>query len=160
MMQPVALIFVLPLFACAASTTLPVSLLVDSPQFQAAVHKMTVRSVLNSINEKNRTFYFGSTLADPSVWPANADWTSVRRTIYFSVYSSLLAIYAEHQARFVDTWNLAVAENDCKWFSNEPSQGVFNLTACEGPRDFAFQRGVAFRGSFLSILFTRSLTAS
>ncbi|KAJ7904054.1 glycoside hydrolase superfamily [Mycena leptocephala] len=124
-MQPVALIFVLPLFACVASTTPPVSLLVDSPQFQAAVHKMTVRSVLNSINEKNRTFYFGSTLADPSAWPANAEWTS---------------------ARFVDTWNLAVAENDCKWFSNEPSQGVFNLTACEGLRDFAFQRGVAFRG--------------
>jgi len=87
-----------------------------------------VRSVLKTINDKKlkgTPFYFGSTLADPSVAPQNAAWTS---------------------ARFEDTFNLAVAENNCKWFSNEPEEGVFNLTACSSLRDFAFARGDAFRG--------------
>jgi endo-1,4-beta-xylanase len=74
---------------------------------------------------KGTPFYFGSTLADPSVAPQNAAWTS---------------------ARFEDTFNLAVAENNCKWFSNEPEEGVFNLTACSSLRDYAVQRGDAFRG--------------
>jgi len=80
--------------------------------------------MINDKKLKGSTFYLGSTLADLSLL-RNPDWTS---------------------DRFEDTWNLAVAENDCEWFSNEPSQGVFNLTACEGLRDFAFQRGIAFRG--------------
>ncbi|KAJ7940829.1 glycoside hydrolase superfamily [Mycena leptocephala] len=111
----------------AASFTPNVSLLTDLPQFQN-LGKMTVRSVLKTINDKKlkgSTFYFGSTLADPSVAPQNAAWTS---------------------ARFEDTFNLAVAENNCKWFSNEPEEGVFNLTACSSLRDFAFQHGTAFRG--------------
>jgi len=98
------------------------------PKFQH-LNKITVRSVLKTINDKKlkgSTFYFGSTIADLSVNPQNAEWTS---------------------ARFEDTWNLAVAENDCKWFSNEPvAPGVFNLTACESLRDYAFERGIAFRG--------------
>ncbi|KAK7015022.1 beta-xylanase [Favolaschia claudopus] len=113
----------------AASFTPEVSLLTDLPQFHIQkLQKTTVRSVLKTINDKKlkgTTFLFGSTLADPSVAPQNAAWTS---------------------ARFEDTFNLAVAENNCKWFSNEPAQGVFNLTACEDLRDFAFQRGIAFRG--------------
>jgi GH35 family endo-1,4-beta-xylanase len=60
---------------------------------------------------------------------------------------SALSLIPHLQARFEDTWNLAVAENDCKWFSNEPvAPGVFNLTACESLRDYAFERGIAFRG--------------
>ncbi|KAJ7109189.1 glycoside hydrolase superfamily [Mycena epipterygia] len=104
-----------------------VSLLTDLPRFQGL--KMTVRSVLQTINDKKlkgTPFFFGSTIADLSLNTQNAAWTS---------------------ARFEDTWNLAVAENDCKWFSNEPvSPGVFNLTACESLRNYASQRGIAFRG--------------
>ncbi|KAJ6623448.1 glycoside hydrolase superfamily [Mycena sp. CBHHK59/15] len=111
------------------SFTPTVSLLTDLPQFQVqSLGKMTVHSVLKTINDKKLkrdTFYFGSTLADLSLNTQNAQWTS---------------------DRFEDTWNLAVAENDCKWFSNEPAEGVFNLTACESLRNFAFQRGIAFRG--------------
>ncbi|KAJ7343666.1 glycoside hydrolase superfamily [Mycena albidolilacea] len=119
----------LPIVAQAASFTPDVSLLTDLPQFQIQnLDKLTLRSVLKTINDKRlkgTTFYFGSTLADPSVAPQNAAWTS---------------------ARFEDTFNLAVAENNCKWFSNEPAEGVFNLTACAELRNFAFQRGIAFRG--------------
>ncbi|KAJ7738488.1 glycoside hydrolase superfamily [Mycena maculata] len=120
----------LPLLAQAASFTPDVSLLTDLPQFQGLLAgKTTMRSVLNTINHKNlkgTPFYFGSTLADPTVNPQNAAWTS---------------------ERFDDTWNLIVAENDCKWFSNEPmTPGVFNLTACESLRDYAFQHGDVFRG--------------
>jgi hypothetical protein len=68
----------------AASFTPNVSLLTDLPQFQN-LGKMTVRSVLKTINDKKlkgSTFYFGSTLADPSVAPQNAAWTSVRSLSY------------------------------------------------------------------------------
>ncbi|KAJ7489894.1 glycoside hydrolase superfamily [Mycena galericulata] len=127
-MRPTTTLFALPVLVRAASFTPEVSLLTDLPQFQGLT-KTTVRSVLNTINEKNlkgSPFYFGSTLADLSLNTQNAAWTS---------------------ARFEDTWNLIVAENDCKWFSNEPvSPGVFNLTACESLRNYAFQHGVAFRG--------------
>ncbi|KAJ7063124.1 glycoside hydrolase superfamily [Mycena amicta] len=112
----------------AASFTPNVSLLTDLPRFQN-LGKLTVRSVLKTINNrrlKTSEFYFGSTIADLALNTQNAEWTS---------------------ARFEDTWNLAVAENDCKWMANEPiSPGVFNLTACKTLRDFAFERGIAFRG--------------
>ncbi|KAJ7694173.1 glycoside hydrolase superfamily [Mycena rosella] len=128
-MRPTVAFLAFPVVAVhAASFTPAVSLLTDLPQFQNLANK-TVRSVLKTINDKKlkgTPFYFGSTLADLSVSPQNAEWTS---------------------ARFEDTWNLAVAENDCKWFSNEPvTPGVFNLTACQSLRDYAFQRGIAFRG--------------
>ncbi|KAJ7752040.1 glycoside hydrolase superfamily [Mycena metata] len=126
-MRPTIVFLALPLAVHAASFTPQVSLLTDLPHFQS-LGKTTIRSVLNTINNKKlkgTPFYFGSTLADPSVAPQNAVWTS---------------------ARFKDTFNLAVAENNCKWFSNEPAQGVFNLTACSSLRDFAFQSGDAFRG--------------
>lgn len=127
------MLFILPLLGClavvqGAAFTPQVSLLTDLPQFQN-LEQTTVRSVLRTINDKKlkgTPFYFGSTLADLSVAPQNAAWTS---------------------ARFEDTWNLIVAENNCKWFSNEPaSPGLFNLTACESLRNYAFQRGIAFRG--------------
>ncbi|KAJ7046588.1 glycoside hydrolase superfamily [Mycena alexandri] len=126
-MRPTIAFLALPIVVHAASFTPEVSLLTDLPHFQG-LEKTTIRSVLNIINGKKlkgTPFYFGSTLADPSVAPQNAAWTS---------------------ARFKDTFNLAVAENNCKWFSNEPAQGVFNLTACASLRDFAFQSGDAFRG--------------
>ncbi|KAJ7273526.1 glycoside hydrolase superfamily [Mycena haematopus] len=128
-MHPTLVFLALPIAVQAASFTPEVSLLTDLPQFQIQhLGKQTVRSVVNTINNKKlkgTTFYFGSTLADPSIAPQNAAWTS---------------------ARFEDTFNLAVAENNCKWFSNEPAEGVFNLTACEELRNFAFQHGDAFRG--------------
>ncbi|KAJ7090063.1 glycoside hydrolase superfamily [Mycena crocata] len=120
--------FAFPVVVQAANFTPNVSLITDLPQFQN-LGKTTVRSVLKIINDrklKRTPFYFGSTLADLSIAPQNAEWTS---------------------ARFADTWNLAVAENNCKWFSNEPLfPGVFNLTACKSLRDYAFQRNIAFRG--------------
>ncbi|KAJ7584760.1 glycoside hydrolase superfamily [Mycena floridula] len=127
-MRKTIILLALSLVAYAASSTPTVSLLTDLPRFQGT-NKANIRSVLKTINGKKlkgNTFYFGSTLADLSVAPQNAEWTS---------------------ARFEDTWNLAVAENNCKWFSTEPvANGVFNLTACESLRDYAFERGIAFRG--------------
>ncbi|KAJ7685000.1 glycoside hydrolase [Mycena polygramma] len=126
-MYPTIALLFFPIAAQAASFTPDVSLLTDQPHFQN-LGKLTVRSVVKTINDrkiKGTPFYFGSTLADPSVAPQNAAWTS---------------------ARFEDTFNLAVAENNCKWFSNEPAEGVFNLTACSSLRDYAFQRDDAFRG--------------
>ncbi|KAJ7219099.1 glycoside hydrolase superfamily [Mycena pura] len=127
-MRQAVIILIVAAIAKAASFTPSVSLLTDLPNFRN-LGKTTVRSVLKTINDKKlkgSAFYFGSTIADLSLNTQNAAWTS---------------------ARFEDTWNLAVAENDCKWFSNEPiSPGVFNLTACESLRTFAFQRGIAFRG--------------
>ncbi|KAJ7172667.1 glycoside hydrolase superfamily [Mycena filopes] len=111
-MRPTTAILALPVVVQAASFTPEVSLLTDLSHFQG-------------LQRNTGTLYFGSTLADPSVAPQNAEWTS---------------------ARFEDTFNLAVAENNCKWFSNEPAPGVFNLTACQSLRDFAFRRGIAFRG--------------
>ncbi|KAJ7285656.1 glycoside hydrolase superfamily [Mycena rebaudengoi] len=125
-MYSAILFFALLLVVHAATFTPNVSLLTDLPQFQK-VHKMTTHSVLKMINDKKlkgSTFYLGSTLADLSLL-RNPDWTS---------------------DRFEDTWNLAVAENNCKWFSTEPGNGVFNLTACQSLRDFAVKRGVPFRG--------------
>ncbi|KAJ7632437.1 glycoside hydrolase superfamily [Roridomyces roridus] len=120
----------LPLLSQGASFTPPVSLLTDLPAFRIQnLGQTTIRSVLNTINAKKlkgSEFFFGSTMADLSLNTQNAEWTS---------------------DRFFDTWNLIVAENNCKWFSNEPvSPGVFNLTACESMRNFAVQHGDAFRG--------------
>ncbi|KAJ6513863.1 glycosyl hydrolase family 10-domain-containing protein [Mycena vitilis] len=126
-MYPTIALLCLPIAAKAASFTPDVSLLTDQSHFQN-LGKLTVRAVVKTINDrkiKGSPFYFGSTLADPSVAPQNAAWTS---------------------ARFEDTFNLAVAENNCKWFSNEPAEGEFNLTACASLRDYAFQRDDAFRG--------------
>jgi GH35 family endo-1,4-beta-xylanase len=106
---------------------------------------MTAHSVLKMINDKKlkgSTFYLGSTLADLSLL-RNLDWTSVREFFVFMRRVNKI----NYQDRFKDTWNLAVAENNCKWFSTEPGNGVFNLTACQSLRDFAVKRGVPFRGS-------------
>ncbi|KAF7304685.1 hypothetical protein MKEN_01182600 [Mycena kentingensis (nom. inval.)] len=112
-----------------ASSTPTVSLLTDTSGFQVQkLAKITARSVLKKINDKRlkgSEFYFGSTLADLSLNTQNAAWRSLR---------------------FEDTWNLAVAENNCKWFSNEPQEGVFNLSACNSLRDYASERNIAYRG--------------
>jgi hypothetical protein len=80
-MRPTTIaLLALPAVIQAASFTPDVSLLTDLPKFQH-LNKITVRSVLKTINDKKlkgSTFYFGSTIADLSVNPQNAEWTSVR----------------------------------------------------------------------------------
>jgi hypothetical protein len=91
---PLLLLLASPLLASAASNTSTpqVSLLIDSIN---PLPNNSIASLVSQINDrklKNGTFYFGSTLASLDLYPETTAWT---------------------EERFNDTWNLAVAENDC-----------------------------------------------
>lgn len=81
--SPVILLALLPALVVAqdGSGQRKVSLLVDQARYSDRGN-VTVRSVLDTINQKKRLrsedFYFGSTIANPSLHPENAEWTDAR----------------------------------------------------------------------------------
>jgi hypothetical protein len=73
-----------------------VSLLTDTTAFnESTLSKITLRSVLDKINagkSAETKFYFGSSIHNQYTHPSSIEWT---------------------KQRFTDTFNIAVAENDC-----------------------------------------------